>query len=430
MPDPDVLARMRSDWNERAGEDANYYVAFGRRDQDDDEFFRSAADLVGGLEADFNRLPGRNAALEIGCGPGRLMRPLSRHFAEIHGVDVSDGMIRLARERLRHTPNAHPHHSSGSDLALFPDSKFDFVYSYAVFQHIPSREVVMSYLAEARRVLVPGGILRCQINGLPAQAKQYDTWSGVRISPDEVRQFARDHDFQLLALEGVWTQYMWITCRKMTGGWTESLAARAVEPAARVRTIGNAYTGEAVVPASGPMASLSLWIADLPRDCDLNHLSVTADGVECRLGYLGEPAADGVWQLNAALPEGARTGLLPVQVRWLGRPVAPLSWIRVMPPAPAVPRIAAITDGVNLLSERRIESGSVKVVMAEVERPDEFRAAIDGESAREVEYFCVDPLYQRYEFNFRLPEGMSAGARTLAIALGRRDFAAVHIEVA
>jgi len=74
---------------------------------------------------------------------------MSRHFAEIHGVDVSDEMIRMARERLRDTPNAHPHHGTGSDLAMFPDEKFDFVYSYAVFQHIPSREVVFQYLREA-----------------------------------------------------------------------------------------------------------------------------------------------------------------------------------------------------------------------------------------------------------------------------------------
>ena len=118
------------------------------------------------------------------------------------------------------TPNAHPHQSSGSDLALFPDEQFDFVYSYAVFQHIPSREVVFRYLREARRVLKTGGILRCQINGLPAHAKHYDTWSGVRIAPDEVTAFARENDFQLLALEQIWTQYMWITCRKMPEGWT------------------------------------------------------------------------------------------------------------------------------------------------------------------------------------------------------------------
>ena len=110
MEDPKVLERMRADWNERAGEDANYYVAFGRREQDNEEFFSTGSDIAKTLELDLKRLRGRDAALEIGCGPGRLMRPMSRHFGEIHGVDVSDEMIRLAGERLRDTPTAHPHH--------------------------------------------------------------------------------------------------------------------------------------------------------------------------------------------------------------------------------------------------------------------------------------------------------------------------------
>ena len=214
MDDPQTLARMRADWNGRAGEDANYYVAFGRRDQAEEEFFSTAADVVRDLELQLPRLRGRASALEIGCGPGRLLRPMSRHFAEIHGVDVSDEMVRIARERLRDTPNAHPHHGSGAGLELFADNSFDFVYSYAVFQHIPSRDVVFNYLREAHRVLRPGGVLRCQLNGLPPHAREYDTWSGVRVAPGEIAEFARHSGFQLLALEQIWTQYMWITCRK------------------------------------------------------------------------------------------------------------------------------------------------------------------------------------------------------------------------
>src|SRR3984957_13727262 len=190
MDDSETLARMRADWNDRAGEDANYYVAFGRREQEEEEFFATAAPVLKLLEVELKRFPGREAALEIGCGPGRLMRPLSRHFKEIHGVDVSDGMIALARGRLRSTPNAFPHHSSGCDLKLFPDEKFDFVYSYAVFQHIPSVEVVFQYLQESRRVLKIGGILQCQVNGLPPAAEQYNTWNGARIGSREIAHFA------------------------------------------------------------------------------------------------------------------------------------------------------------------------------------------------------------------------------------------------
>ena len=412
MEDADVLERMRQDWNRRAAEDANYYVAFGRREQDDEEFFTTAADVVRGLIAELKRLGRREAALEIGCGPGRLMRPMARHFGEIHGVDVSDEMVRLARERLRDVPNAHPQVTPSSDLAMFPDAKFDFVYSYAVFQHIPSREVVFGYLREACRVLKPGGVLRCQLNGLPATAKQYDTWSGVRIAPEEVRAFAREQGFVLLALEDIWTQYMWVTMRK---------------PAAcAIHHVRSAYTGEPAAPDSGPMAMISLLIANLPAGVDLNSLAVRADGAECRVTYIGEPAVDGVTQVNAVLPEGIRTGLVPVEVE----PGGGRGMARIIPAGPAVPRVAQVTDGVNLLLYQRTTSGIVKVVMRDLLRPEEFRATVDGLPVRELDSFCTDRMKQSYEFNFHLPEGTQKGGHVLRVAVGRRELAVIGIEVA
>ena len=430
MEDPKVLERMRADWNERAGEDAYYYVAFGRREQDEEEFFSTGSDIVKSLELDLKRVRGRDAALEIGCGPGRLMRPMSRNFGEVHGVDVSDEMIRLAGERLRDTPGAHAHHSSGADLAMFPDEKFDFVYSYAVFQHIPSREVVFNYLREARRVLKTGGILRCQMNGLPPHAKQYDTWSGVRITEDEIMKFARDEDMQLLVVEQIWTQYMWITCRKRPAGWTASLAARRVAPASVIRGVSNALTGEAVAPVRGPLAALSLWVEGLPEEADLNHMTVTADGRACRPIYIGEPEKDGLAQVNVALPEGLRTGMVPVEIGWLGQPVAEPAWVRIMPAGPSVPRVTTITDGINLLCGTRIVTGSVKVTMHEVADAAEFHATIEGLDVLEIESFCADPISQRYEFNFRLPVQVARGTHEVLVSLGKRKFAPLEIEVA
>jgi len=130
------------------------------------------------------------------------MKPLSQRFGEIHGVDVAGEMIRRARANLAGVPNAYAHASSGADLAGFADDFFDFVYSYAVFQHIPEREIVFNYLREAWRVMKPGAIFRAQFNGLPETARSYDTWSGVRIQAEELARFALAPDFQLLALEG------------------------------------------------------------------------------------------------------------------------------------------------------------------------------------------------------------------------------------
>ena len=81
MSDSEVSGRMRDDWNARAREDAGYYVAFGRREQSDADFYATATEVINSLESELRRVPPAQRsswkALEIGCGPGRLMRPMS-----------------------------------------------------------------------------------------------------------------------------------------------------------------------------------------------------------------------------------------------------------------------------------------------------------------------------------------------------------------
>jgi SAM-dependent methyltransferase len=433
--DAEVSARMRKDWNDRAREDANYYVAFGRHGQDEDEFFATGAEVVASVEWELRHMgpaanPRARRALEIGCGPGRLMRPLSRTFGEIHGVDVSDEMIRLARERLRGIPHAHVHWTDGASLAPFADESFDMVYSYAVFQHIPSREVVFEYLREIHRVLKVGGLLRAQFNGLP-QIAEYNTWAGARFSAGDLREFTRGHDFQMLALEGVETQYMWTTWRKQPPGWRQRLeSAPPRPPRARIRRITNALNGEPVAPSRGRYASVSIWTERLPRDADLFDLDILANGQRAAPTYIGPPDHSSLQQVNVLLPELAATGLVPVEMRWFGAAIADPAILRVIPPGPRVPRILSISDGIDLLAGTRIETRSIKVVMEELERPDEFQAFVDGIPAVDVESLCADPQPQRYEINFRLPEEIATGPHLLEMRLGRRLFGPMAIEVA
>jgi len=422
MHPPEIVEQMRSEWNERAREDANYYVAFGRREQDDEEFFATGADVVRALERELKRLPPRTGAmrraLEIGCGPGRLLRPMSRHFDEIHGVDIADEMIERAKRNLAGVPHAHAHHAEGSDLRQFADGYFDFVYSYAVFQHIPSGEVVFGYLREVARVLAPGGVAHLQLNGLPKTSQHYTahytTWSGFRVSGAEVREFTAENGLQLLALDGMDTQYMWTTWRK---------GARV-----RIRAIANSHTGEHAVPARGRLASASLWIENLPRPCELNTLEALVDGVAATGTYVG-PEVGGLTQFNILLPAGTRTGLVPVEVHWGGRKLCEAAWMRVIAPGPSVPRIETVTDGTNLLAERRIESGAVKVQLEEIGNPEAFFATVDGLRVRSAEMFCTDPRNQRWDVSFLLPEGMTGGSHLLEIRFGERKLQPVTIEV-
>lgn len=428
MPDPDVQQQMRADWDRRAREDARYYVAFGRRSQSPEEFFATAKDVLHALRAEFRRFsqpPSQLSALEIGCGPGRLLVPLSRDFGSIAGVDVSAEMVELARANLAESPNARAEVASGSDLARFPDESFDFVYSYAVFQHIPSREVVLNYLREARRVLRVGGILKCQLNGLPDRPdRPADTWSGVRFRPREIRDFARAHDLQLLLLDGLDTQNMWMAARKRAAGWTP-----AAQPARLIRA-GNTYTPDLVIPAAGRFSSASLWVEGLSPDADINNLEVEIAGRRVLPCYVGRHAAKGPDQVNVFLPPDTPTGLLQARLWMLGGPISNPVPLRVIPPPPAVPRLLDVTDGINLLSMNRTETRTLKVNVEEVGAAPALAADLDGSPLEQVELFCVDPLSDRYTLNLKIPPEIPAGLHTLTVRLHHRAFPPVPLEVA
>lgn len=402
---------MRADWNARAKEDAHYYVAFGAREQDEAAFEATALEAVRAIEPELKRFAPdsdtrRMRALEIGCGPGRLMKPLSRHFSEIFGVDVSDEMIRLARLRLQDIAHAHVEATNGATLSQFADGSIDFVYSYAVFQHIPSRDVVLSYMREVKRVLRPGGVFRAQFNGLPHD-RLPDTWSGVTFSDADLKAFTRENGFQLLALEGVNTQYLWTTWIKRSQG--------PVAPSHPViRRITNAHTSETLVPARGRHAVAAIWITDAATDLDLNNLEVGFDGAPGEPYYIGPEMRGGLRQINVRLPRGLRTGLIPVEVCGATR------WIRVVPPGPLIPRIVSVTDGINLVQANRTSTGLVKVVMEEIAGDASVSAAVDALPARNVELKLTDPVPPRYELNFELPEGLEPGPHALQIRAGGR----------
>lgn len=420
---------MREDWNQRAREDAHYYVAFGRRDQPGEEFFDTGHEQIQGLLREFKRFPGIDShslrALEIGCGPGRLMRPLAAHFAEVHGVDISDEMVARAKANLAGVPNAHPRHAPNSNLEAFTDASIDFIYSYAVFQHIPSREVVMGYLSDAVRVLKPGGIIRVQLNGLPPTAKTYDTWSGVRIAAQEMRDWSLQSGVALLALEGMETQYMWATLRKPL----LPPASPLLSTGCRIRRVTNAHSSEPFTPVRGRFAALSLWVDQLPEEPDLNRIRVLVSGNRSTLTYLGPAEHDGLRQLNLLLPEGLRTGLAPIELHLEGNAIPATATARLIPPGPAVPHVMSLTDGTDLMSSTRISSGTVKLVIEEVDDPLPLTIEINGRAVRNVDTFLTDPRLPRWEVNFGLPAETATGPATVAVRLGLRSLGLFPVEV-
>jgi ubiquinone/menaquinone biosynthesis C-methylase UbiE len=212
----DLLERMRRDWDARARKNARHYVATGRKEWTDEEFFRSGETHVAEeiLTDMINICQGREPrdmrVLDIGCGAGRVTRALAKIFGRVDGVDVSGEMIERARETLRDWPNIRFFQNNGVDLAMFGDAEFDFAFSSIVFQHIPSKAVIENYVREVCRVLKPGSLFKFQVQGVPADERLCDTWLGVGFSVDEMRQMAACRGFEMRYSYGADTQYFWL----------------------------------------------------------------------------------------------------------------------------------------------------------------------------------------------------------------------------
>ena len=132
---------------------------------DPEEFFatgvREIDDVMRYLEARGVTVA-REAALDFGCGAGRLTQALAGHFERVVGIDISSSMVRAAEEynragdRVRYVVNAV------GDLACLDDADFDFVYSNITLQHMPTSAAV-GFVREFFRVLRPGGVAVFQI---------------------------------------------------------------------------------------------------------------------------------------------------------------------------------------------------------------------------------------------------------------------------
>ncbi len=211
---------MRREWDERAKDNARYYVATSSEQWSDEDFFRSGLTSVDDLiRRDLSkicrRIPAREMRiLEIGCGVGRMTVPLSDLFARVDGVDVSPEMVSQAREALRNRTNVTVYVNNGVDLSMFPNEQFDFAYSGIVFQHIPRKSIVDGYIRETWRVLRPESVFKFQVQGCPIDEKDANTWVGVGFNEAEMRQIASRCGFQILESAGVGTQYYWLTFLK------------------------------------------------------------------------------------------------------------------------------------------------------------------------------------------------------------------------
>lgn len=193
-----LIDKMKLDWDRRAKHHPRFWIATEDYETEA-EFARSGEHTASTLLARISEwYQSHWRVLEIGCGIGRILKPLSPSFRHLTGIDVSKEMIEASKAWLRGIPNVETLETSGVDLAPLPSSHFDLVYSYVAFQHMP-RPVFDRYVQESNRVLALHGFLVFQLPvGPPRDAPLEDTIAVRRYSFAEMQEKLAQNGFDLV----------------------------------------------------------------------------------------------------------------------------------------------------------------------------------------------------------------------------------------
>lgn len=249
-------------WNGAAQDNAMNAILSNKDHWDSSEFFatgdasladhRQFAQTVGAT------VSGRTA-LDFGCGIGRVTNHLSAYYSEVVGADISDEMIRLARE---HQESPVVRFEQVRELPLpFADGTFDLVYSTLVIQHIPL-PYNLGYVDEFFRVA--RGVAMFDAPSHPLRRGEWEAPpNGIfLLNRDLVLNRAEEHGFELLGLRQypgtAWRHYQYVFERRTDRGarpaTAEAPRASARRPASwrrRWRRASEPPAGNADAQAGG-----------------------------------------------------------------------------------------------------------------------------------------------------------------------------------
>lgn len=93
--------------------------------------------------------------LDVGCGTGTLAMRLAERGYDVTGLDPSEGMLSVMRERAPRIPSA----CASATSMPFAEAEFDVAVSVATMHHIADPAAVRQALTEMVRVVRPGGTI-------------------------------------------------------------------------------------------------------------------------------------------------------------------------------------------------------------------------------------------------------------------------------
>jgi len=160
---------MRRDWDYRARKNAFQYITSWREEW-------NLASFIASSDKDYSKFvpsvleccsiptTGR-VMVELSCGAGKMTPNFARRYDRVLALDFSFEVHQRAREIHSQTRNILWLRVEGADLACLASNSADFLLSYLVLQHLPSEELVFSYIREKLRLPRPGGAFLYEFNG-------------------------------------------------------------------------------------------------------------------------------------------------------------------------------------------------------------------------------------------------------------------------
>lgn len=147
-------------YNNSAQQFSEYFKGIGSREDD----IEKAVKLTG--------LSDKPDVLEIGCGDGRDAAEIIPRAKTYTGIDYSEGLIDIARERLSHAD----FQVADMQTWVYPENSFDIVFAFASLLHI-DKEGNVEIAQKVARTLRKGGIFFVSLK----RAEEYEE----RVQEDE-----------------------------------------------------------------------------------------------------------------------------------------------------------------------------------------------------------------------------------------------------
>jgi len=152
------------------------------------------------LFAELVRTAGGGPVADVGCGPGRITAPLRALGVDVFGVDLSPGMLAVAR---RSYPELRFVEGTLTGLAV-GDARLGGVVAWYSIIHLPPDQRPTAF-AELHRVLAPGGRLLVafqvgdeRVHVQHAYGHDVSAYA-YRLPPDEVADLAAAAGFTVEA---------------------------------------------------------------------------------------------------------------------------------------------------------------------------------------------------------------------------------------